>query len=225
MSSFKKNDNPPREEIVRILRAVMNPIQTNCYVLKEDGHALIFDPSADDYNNIDRIVKKIENDQVDGICLTHGHIDHISAVDLLVAKYNCPVYILNTEEKLLNDSRLNGSLQFFNIDFVLKSPINYIGEGKLIIGNFDLEVVAMPGHTSGHCVYIYKDVMFCGDLIFKGSIGRMDLPTGSIIDMRNSLKKLLNYSVDYKLYCGHGEPTNLNFERQFNYYLTSDFLG
>lgn len=209
---------------MRILRAVMNPIQTNCYILKEEGHALIFDPSADLNNNIDRIIKKIDGDQVDAICLTHGHIDHISAVDLLVAKYNCPVYIFHLEEKLLNDANMNGSLQFFNIPFILKSKINYIDEGLLKIGNFVLDVVHMPGHTGGHCVYFYQDVIFSGDLIFKGSIGRMDLATGSVSQMRNSLKKLLSYNGDYRICCGHGEETTLDFERKYNYYLTSEFL-
>ncbi len=209
---------------MRILRAVMNPIQTNCYILKEDGHALIFDPSADINNNIDRIIKKIDGDQVDAICLTHGHIDHISAVDLLVEKYKCPVYIFHLEEKLLNNASMNGSLQFFNIPFVLKSNINYIDEGLLKIGDFVLDVVHMPGHTGGHCVYFYKDVIFSGDLIFKGSIGRMDLATGNVNQMRSSLKKLLNYNGDYRICCGHGEETTLDFERKYNYYLTSDFL-
>lgn len=170
---------------VEILK--VGSLQTNCYILELNGEVLVIDPGDDFY-----IIKRhLVDKKVIGILITHGHDDHIGALDSMTEYYGVPVY-----------SREN------------------IMEGKMSIGSFRLEVIYTPGHSSDSIsFYFYEyNLMFVGDFIFKGTVGRMDMPTGSILDMKQSLKKIYEYNERIKLYPGHGEATYLRDEKRKNQY-------
>lgn len=144
---------------------------------------------GDEFNKIKAL---IENNTIIAVLLTHRHSDHISALNDIIKYYGCPVYDRsNLEER--------------RYDFC----------------GMHLEVLYTPGHTSDSVSYYFYDYgfMFVGDFVFKGTIGRCDLPTGDFEEMQKSILKLQNYSDRTVLYPGHGEFTNLWDEKQNNPYL------
>ena len=139
----------------------------------------------------DRIIKLIGNRKVVGIIITHYHFDHIGALDILKEKYQTKVY-----------------------------DINNLTEGINKIGKFIFEVIYTPGHKEDLItIYFKKDkCMFCGDFIFKDSIGRCDLSGGNIIEMLKSINKIKEYPKDITIYPGHGTKTTLGYEINNNPY-------
>lgn len=143
-------------------------------------------------DDVDKIMNKIGNREVVGIIITHHHFDHIGALDELVKKYNVNVYDKNN----------------------LKEGINKIDE-------YLFEVIYTPGHKED-CITIYfkeDKCMFCGDFIFRDSIGRCDLPGGNIREMINSINRIKKYNKDTVIYPGHGDKTTLEYEINNNMYL------
>ncbi|MDD2181293.1 MAG: MBL fold metallo-hydrolase [Bacilli bacterium] len=138
-----------------------------------------------------KIIEEIKDTIVDGVLITHYHPDHIGALEKLKQKYNCQVYGRNNLE-----------------------------EKNYQIGNFNLEIIYTPGHTSDSVSYYFDNIhLFTGDFLFKGSIGRYDLPTGDYKILMNSLEKIKKYPINIKIYPGHGEDTNLKQELEINPYL------
>lgn len=195
---------------------VMGPVLTNTYILSENGHCLIVDPAA----NLKRIQEAVQNLQVDAICLTHGHFDHIQAVDALRKIYQCDVYISEYDEELLRDSHKNASDMLK--PFTIAAPVKYYTD-QTQINSWNLEVIEAPGHTKGSVLLICDDLMFCGDVLFKEGIGRTDLYGGSHSQMKRSLDKINSLRKDYKVYCGHGESTTLFDEFENNPYLKEQY--
>lgn len=135
------------------------------------------------------IQSQIGDNKLIGILITHRHPDHIGALDNFIHEYNVPVY-----------DRRN------------------MQEKEYEIEGFKFEVIYTPGHTIDSCTFFFYEYnfMFSGDFIFKGSIGRTDLPTGDNVEMRNSINKIKNYSDRIKVYPGHGDSTNLGIEKDTN---------
>ena len=194
---------------------VVSAFQTNCYCLFNGHDVLIVDPGA----RADRMIASIDAQQghVCGIVLTHGHSDHIGAVDDLTAHYGCPVYVSEEDKALLKDPRLNYS--YGGREIVVKTKTQILKSGPCKIGSFELEIIPAPGHTEGCIMMLWKNRLFSGDVLFKGSIGRTDLPTGSNSRMVNTLNEIKAMNVDYEVYPGHGETTTLFAEFANNPYL------
>lgn len=140
----------------------------------------------------DKIKKKIGNKKVLKILLTHSHFDHVGAIEDIVNVYKVDV---------LDNSNLE--------------------EKEYKIDKFVFNVIKTYGHTDDSITYYFKKekMMFVGDFLFKEGIGRCDLPTGSIFDMKKSLKKLSKYDDDIIIYPGHDESSNLGYEKENNEYL------
>ena len=141
---------------------------------------------GDQFYSIDT---QIGTNKLLGILITHRHSDHIGALDELENTYRVPVYDFNSTE-----------------------------EKKYEIGPFKFEVIRNPGHSSDSISFFFYEYnfMFAGDFIFKNSIGRTDLPTGSNEDMKNSLVKIYDYSDRIRIYPGHGDTTVLGIEKENN---------
>lgn len=129
------------------------------------------------------IKAKIKNKLI-AILITHSHFDHIGAVDLVKDHYNVPVYNYNNLK--IND---------------------------LEIESFKLKIINNPGHSFDSISFLIEDKLFCGDFIFKDTIGRTDLPTGSMKEMQKSIQNILKYPDNLIIYPGHGEMTTLAKER------------
>ncbi|HPF83116.1 MAG TPA: MBL fold metallo-hydrolase [Bacilli bacterium] len=163
----------------------LGPYQTNCYVLKKDNKVLIIDP-ADKYK---QIIKKIGDNELIGIIVTHHHFDHVGALNDLLEYYDTKVYDVNNLEE-----------KEYNID------------------GFKFNVIYTKGHTDDSLTIYFKEekIMFVGDFIFKESIGRTDLG-GNNVDMKNSIDKIKQYE-NVIIYPGHGDKTTLDYEKENNYY-------
>lgn len=194
---------------------VLGMVQVNTYVLWNDNHVLIVDPGTANA----QLMQKIEEAGaiVDGIVLTHGHFDHIGGVDKLVERYHCPLYINANDQAMLSDPVLNFS--YGEAVVVRTKPLDLL-PGRQTIGAFELFVIDAPGHSEGSSMIQWGDCLFCGDVVFQGSIGRTDLATGSNSKMMQSLKMMKEtLDGDVKLYPGHGPTTTWKLEL-----LTNPFL-
>ncbi len=198
---------------MKVIQQPLGPVQANCYLVMENHHALIIDP-ADILPNLDEILN--QNDcTLDAIVLTHAHFDHISGVDKIVNKFGCDVYLNPNEFDFLLDPDLNSSSAFY-MDVTCNANAKPLIEGKNEIAGFEVEAIYCPGHSIGSTVLKIEDCLFTGDVLFQGSIGRMDLATGSVTSMKQSLKKLVQFNKDYKVYPGHGPTTSLSQEKKWN---------
>lgn len=183
----------------------------NIYVLHEINHVLIVDPGK----YAKEIQKCISKDEVvDGIVLTHGHEDHTGAVDDLVDIYQCPVY-MDLDDYDLVDPKYAGSHGF---DAPIYTEVHALKKDS-IVGAFALEVTKTPGHTKGSVVIRYRNLLFTGDTLFQGSIGRTDLYGGSEVEMKESLKKFFDMPHDLVVLPGHGPKSTIKQELDTNMYI------
>ena len=187
---------------------------SNSYILTADNKtAVVIDPSG---HNVIEVLEK--NGLVCRfVLLTHGHFDHVGACGELFAK-GARICCTEREKEIIFSkdylSIFGGvSVPHFEISRTLKD-----GEDITLCG-IDFKVLEASGHTAGSCCYLTENVLFTGDTLFRGNIGRWDLPTGNFFQLLNSIKKLASLDGDYKIYCGHGEDTTLSRERAYNPYL------
>lgn len=190
----------------------------NTYLIESDNHLLIIDPA----NNIKTLSGFIGNRKVDAILLTHGHYDHFCKLEDIMKLYPVKCYLHpKAIDKLfdlsLSCAKLFGVNQLPKIDIDNLVKINDNEQIKL--GKFNVKALYTPGHTNCSVVYIIDDLIFTGDTLFKQSIGRTDLPTGSIISLNNSLKRIKKLNKEYIIYPGHDEKTTLSSELNNNYYI------
>lgn len=201
---------------MEIVNRVLGPVQTNCYILMDQGHALIIDPGAP-IQDLDAILDAHQC-QLDAICLTHAHFDHIGGIPSILEKYPVDVYVHPKEVSFFADTKLNVS-QAFMQPFSFACEPKALKEGKQTIGSFDLDVLYTPGHSVGSLCILYKDILFSGDTLFMGSIGRTDMVTGSYSEIIHSLEKLKALKLNYYVLPGHGPQSSLDDEKQWNSYM------
>ncbi len=203
-----------------MVKAIINEYTENTYILNEKLEAYIIDPGAH-FKEIDAYIKE-NNYIVKGILLTHGHFDHLYTLNETQNAYNCPVYIYHNERDFLFDptlnlsSTLNSPIIFNNKDMV----ITLDESSKLPIGREEITLLHTPGHTRGGVCYKYKRFLFTGDTLFKGTIGRSDLPTSNKRQLMDSLKNIVKKFRDNTIvYPGHGSFTTILNEKHDNHFL------
>ncbi len=189
-------------------------IPVNGYILEEDGKCFIIDPGSQKNRLIDYVEsKKLE---VVGILLTHGHFDHIGALDV----FDVPVYLHKNELELIADVRINGFVHYgmempYDMSAIKLVPIQ--DGDKIKLGEKEIEVILTPGHTAGSVCYKLDDDIFSGDTVFAGSVGRWDFPTGDPEMLKKSVVALIDsYPDNVKIHPGHGESTTIAEEKRAN---------
>lgn len=201
-----------------IEQQVLGMVSTNTWLLKnkETGEMIIIDP-ADHADAIERKVQLMEGKPV-AVLLTHGHFDHMMAADDLRDRYGIPVCAFAGERKLLEDPQANLSGNWAEPCVLLADE--WVLEGtEISLAGFQIRVLHTPGHTSGSCCYYLADegVLFSGDTLFAGSVGRTDFPTSSGAQMRESLHRLLSELPEETRVCpGHNEETTIGYEKRYN---------
>ena len=181
---------------------------------------LIIDP-GDESGRIIQTVEEI-GFKPSAILLTHGHCDHIGALKDVKEKWNLPVYIGRGEESYLSDPILNGSGFFDSPINAPKADFLVEDENLYSFDTIDLRVLLTPGHTLAGVCYLDESegVLFCGDTLFQGSIGRTDLPGGSFEILIESIqKKILTLPDNIICFPGHGAATTVGAERTGNPFL------
>lgn len=210
---------------LEIVQLPLGMTMTNAYLVAEpsSNKAVVIDPGFEG----DRIASEAEARgwQVEAIWLTHAHFDHIGGVGALVnALEDKPVIALHPEDKWLWEA--DGGARLFGLGGVEKGPEPdlWLAEGQTLhLGKYAFEVRFAPGHTPGHVMFYCQEVgaLFCGDVIFQGSIGRTDLPRGSYAVLLESIRaQVLTLPEETRLLNGHGPETTVARERVYNPFLS-----
>ena len=192
----------------------LGELQSNCYLLENEGKALIIDPADEANLLLEEIQRK--NVELVGLLATHGHFDHVMAVGEIQLSFPVPFYIQKKDLFLIE--RLEGTAEhFLGHKEIIIPPVNIkdIQPGEFEIFNFKFKILATPGHTPGGvCYYFpYEQALFTGDTLFAGAIGRTDLSYSSKADLWNSLKTILALPEETTIYPGHGETSYIGRER------------
>lgn len=184
---------------------------SECYLLCDSGHAFVVDPSA----SASAILREAaaRGCTLDGILLTHGHFDHIMAVDTLrLAQPGLPVYIHEKDAPMLTDSEKNAFAFFFGADRHYAPADKLLHEGDVLtLGTTQITVLHTPGHSPGSVCYLDEadGILISGDTLFADNIGRWDLWEGDYDTLRRSLGRLNELDHTLTIYPGHGEGARL----------------
>ena len=194
------------------IQAISNgPWKQNCYVVADvdTKKSFIVDPGSE----AKKIQKFIDEEGLDPIAIvnTHGHFDHVGAVDSLMKTYQIPFFLSGDDAKLLKQANI------YKILFGVKDPITIpqittsigVEARKLSVGPFEIIVIATPGHTKGSVCLIIENEMFSGDTIFSNQLGRTDLPGGSSESLLKSADVLRDLDGSLNVWPGHGKSFTL----------------
>ncbi len=205
---------------MNIISITVSTFATNCYLVScpETNETVIIDPGAEGKRIIEKI--KTLNLDVKYIINTHGHVDHIGANSILKEEFKVPIMISKKDIELYNNPG-------FGLSLVLRKqpqPDHFIAEGdRITFGKLSLKIIETPGHTTGGICLLGDSVVFCGDTLFAGSVGRTDLAGGSAAVLMKSIQeRILVLSPETVVYPGHGPETTIGAEAVSNPFL-SDF--
>lgn len=190
---------------MRVSSICLGPLATNCYLVEMDGMTVLIDPAEDS----EAVSSFLGDASVDVVVLTHGHFDHVGGA-----------WACDGAEAMMHEA----DLPYVDHFYPDHPPIDrYLHEGDEIVAG--LTVLHTPGHSPGSIVLLADGVLFAGDLLFAGSIGRTDLPGGSPREMGESLRRIVGLPGDLTVYPGHGQATTLGRERGTNPFLVSIAVG
>lgn len=211
---------------LKVKTLIVGNVQTNCYIISNSNtkEAIVIDPGdasakIEDYLNSNDLVCK-------AILLTHGHFDHILAAGELREKYHVKIYIHEDDAALVSDPQMNVSLYLTGNEFSLKPDILLKDKEQLSLAGQAIRVIHTPGHTGGGVCYFLKEqgILFSGDTLFRGSVGRADFPSGDEKKLIEGIKaKLMVLDESIKVYPGHGMSTTIGYEKMNNFYLNQDY--
>ena len=202
-------------------------IAANTFVLyNESNEGILVDPGYNKDNCLIDHLTKLNKD-IKAILITHGHTDHIFALqDVLKLYPNAKVYISEEEVEFLTNPKLNLSYEsddeYFKETSFMPKSLTLVNDNDIIKECcFDIKVIATPFHTKGSvCYYVASEnALFSGDTLFFSTIGRTDFPTGSIKTVQSSLRKIKILPDNIKVYPGHSACTKLDREKLYNPYL------
>lgn len=208
--------------MVKVKTFVFNPFSENTYLLHDEtGEAIIIDPGCYDRDEISELSAYVEQHGLKPVEIvnTHAHIDHVLGVAALKRKYNIPFALHQLDEPLLRAVKSYASNYGFSA-FEEPEIERFIQEGQTIqFGNTSLKILFVPGHAPGHVAFVNDADRFVigGDVLFRMSIGRTDLPGGDHATLLESIRRaLFTLPDDYTVYAGHMEPTTIGFEKRNN---------
>lgn len=214
--------------VMKVQTITVGPFQVNCYLVwdEESGDGVIIDPGAE----AGTIIAKVKESGCTpkAILLTHGHGDHIAAVAEIKDEYHLPLYIGKGEEELLENPSANVSAMFSQ-PIVAPPADKLLGDEEIVsAGTMQLKTFSTPGHSPGGVCYLHerRAILFCGDTLFQGSIGRTDFPGCSHSKLINSIEtKILTLPDEVVCFPGHGPATTVGAERTGNPFLTGRYFA
>jgi hydroxyacylglutathione hydrolase len=207
---------------MRLAQFTFNPFSENTYVVFDDTkEAIIIDPGMADSDENELLFEFIEEQGLKPVKIinTHCHLDHILGNAAAVDKYNIPIYCHKSELPMLE--RAGAASLMWNVPYNLSpNPSGFLEEGDVVsFGQTELEVLFVPGHAPGHIALVcHKErLVLAGDVLFRGSVGRVDLPMCNAADLVRSIQqKMYTLPNDYTVYSGHGPETTIGYEKEHN---------
>lgn len=201
---------------INIAKLRVGPVSTNCYIVNrsDSDKAVIIDP-GDEADKIERVIVQNMLKPV-AILLTHGHFDHIGAMDVLKKHFGIKAYAYKDEEKIINTEYNLG--RAFGVPVSGRADEFFQDGDELEFAEMKFKVIHTPGHTIGSCCFYDEEdkVLFSGDTLFCASHGRTDFPTGSQSSIIRSItERLLILGDDVKVYPGHEEETTIGSEKVY----------
>ena len=189
---------------MQIREVTVGPVGTCCYVVWQEDRddCIVIDPGAE----AERIRKAAEGRRIAAILLTHGHFDHIGAVEALMrdGAGETRLFIHPRDRPMLTDPELNASRGLMRLEVKAPDATDSVREGdELALAGMSVRVMHTPGHTPGSVCYRIGDDLFTGDTLFEHGWGRTDLPGGSEQDMFHSLRRLIPISREMNVHPGH----------------------
>lgn len=210
---------------MQIIRLPVGALQANCYLAADDeGEAVVIDPGAQGEAVTAAICS--HGFRVRHILLTHVHFDHMQAAAEVAAATGADILAPDGDWAALTDPRLNLCGMLADGGPQALTASGRLREGDVVeAGTLRLTVLHTPGHTPGSSCFLCGDVLFTGDTLFRGSVGRTDFPGGSFDALKRSLNRLAALPGNYTLLPGHDESTTLAEERAGNPYMNDDLFA
>jgi hydroxyacylglutathione hydrolase len=201
-------------------RRTVGPFGENSYLVVDDAtaRAVLIDPGAEP----DALIEMVRRSgaTLEAIWLTHGHLDHIGGIAGVLRRFAVPVHMHPADLPLY--LRGTEAAAEYGVPFEQPAPPDAeLADGDVLtLGSLSFEVAHLPGHSPGHVVLRRDKVVFGGDLLFAGSIGRTDLELGDPIRMQESLMRICELDSETVVHPGHGPSTTIGRERATNGFLT-----
>jgi len=211
---------------MKIIKTVCNCYLVNSYLLiSSDNKGILIDPACSDKSEFDRLQKIIKEQNVHfvGVIVTHAHADHVMGAKFVLDAYPDAVFLIHKEGEALYQTTNDYSLIMGFKKREMPPPTGYVTDNDVLqFSDIELQVLYTPGHAPGSiCLYSKNDdVVFSGDVLFCGDIGRTDLPGGSFEVLKTSIReKLFTLPAETVVLPGHGDSTTIEFEKENNPYL------
>ena len=215
-------------ENIKVEKFVFNGFQENTYMVYDKNRvAVLFDPGCYDRYEEEQLFAFIQDNNLSlkAILNTHAHIDHVLGIQAVMKKFQCDFYLHKEDVPVLESVANYASLYGFTGYKPAYAPTHLLHGGETLeFGEIKLKVIHAPGHAPGHVVYYAQNLNWVmnGDVLFKGSYGRTDLPGGNFDTLKKSIVKTMFALPDSTLvYCGHGPETTIGEEKRDNYILHS----
>jgi hydroxyacylglutathione hydrolase len=192
----------------RVIRITNGPMKQNCYIVHEDGIALIIDPGSE----ADRIIDDIDSNHLQPVAIlnTHGHFDHIGAVEAVRTRYQIPFFLHDGDIPLMRRANLYKLIFSSETNVTVPQEVCSMTDIRNAnLGLFDVNVLETPGHTEGGVSFVIGASLFSGDTLMGNGPGRSDLPGGSSKALQQSLQTYRDLPSDLTVYAGHGRPVSL----------------
>lgn len=182
---------------------------SHVYLVSRFDTCVLIDPS----HSLEAIIEAIGEKTLLGILLTHAHMDHVD----LIGQFDVPIYIHQDDAHLLFEDQYNGYAPKMHPYKRKNLDLRYVKEGDQIpLADHVIHVLSTPGHTKGGLSFLYEQKLFTGDTLFKESVGRHDLYSGNLPELRKSVLMLLSLPSQIKIYPGHDEATTIRYEQKNN---------
>ena len=197
---------------------VVGPLEVNCFILADDNttEAMIIDP-GDEPDRVMEIIKE-NNLKVKYIVCTHAHFDHVGAIADIKGETGAKVVIHKDELEIYEGAKDQAAFWGYELE-PLPEPDMFVREGdKLEVGSLKFEILHTQGHSPGGICLYGADVIFTGDTLFAGSVGRTDFYGGDMNELKKSFLRLMSLPQDTRVFAGHGPTSSIRQEKASNFF-------